>query len=56
MRLFFLALLAGLFLPAPATAHHNWAAYYNVKGDIEIDGVVSSITWRNPHVPNELYR
>jgi hypothetical protein len=50
MRLFFLALLAGLFLPAPATAHHNWAAYYNVKGDIEIDGVVSSITWRNPHV------
>lgn len=33
-----------------AAAHHNWAALYDVKSDTEIEGVVSSIKWRNPHV------
>lgn len=33
-----------------AFAHHNWAALYDVKGDIEIEGVISNIAWRNPHV------
>ena len=31
-------------------AHHNWAAFYDVDGDIEIEGVISEIIWRNPHV------
>jgi len=31
-------------------AHHNWAALYDVESDIEIEGVISSIKWRNPHV------
>lgn len=35
---------------APATAHHNWAALYDVEGDIEIAGVISAIQFRNPHV------
>ena len=33
-----------------AAAHHNWRAFYDDKSDIEIEGVVSSIQWRNPHV------
>jgi hypothetical protein len=45
-----LALAAVLFVATPAFGHHNWMAIYDVAGDIEIHGVVSSITWRNPHV------
>ena len=33
-----------------SAAHHNWRALYDVESDIEIEGVVSSIVWRNPHV------
>lgn len=33
-----------------AGAHHNWAAIYDVDSDVEIEGVISSIEWRNPHV------
>lgn len=33
-----------------AAAHHNWSALYDVDSDIEIEGVISSIQWRNPHV------
>jgi hypothetical protein len=33
-----------------ALAHHNWAAIYDVDSDIEIEGVINSIEWRNPHV------
>ena len=32
------------------TAHHNWTTFYDVNSDIEIEGVISSIVWRNPHV------
>lgn len=31
-------------------AHHAWAAIFDANGDIEIEGVVSKILWRNPHV------
>lgn len=33
-----------------AWAHHSWAAIFDVDGDAEIDGVVSKIVWRNPHI------
>lgn len=32
------------------TAHHNWQALYDVNSDMEIEGIVSAIVWRNPHV------
>jgi len=35
---------------SPGGAHHNWSALYDVDSDIEIEGVISSIQWRNPHV------
>jgi len=39
-----------MLMASHATAHHNWAALYDVDSDIEIEGVISSIRWRNPHV------
>lgn len=46
-----LLIASGLLLFAiQAAAHHNWSAIYDVESDIEIEGVISSIQWRNPHV------
>lgn len=46
-----LALVSMLILMSPtASAHHSWAASFDVEGDLEIDGVVSKIVWRNPHI------
>ena len=39
-----------LLMANHAAAHHNWSAIYDVESDIEIEGVISSIQWRNPHV------
>ena len=39
-----------LLMANHASAHHNWSAIYDVESDIEIEGVISSIQWRNPHV------
>lgn len=46
--LFFVGLV--LFFSTPAAAHHNWAAIYDVDGDIEIEAVISSVQFRNPHI------
>ena len=35
---------------AQVSAHHAWAAIFDANGDVEIEGVVSKILWRNPHV------
>ena len=37
-----------------AAAHHSWAAIFNTAGDAEIEGVVSRIEWRNPHIRLEV--
>ena len=34
----------------PSTAHHNWQALYDVNSDIEFEGEIQSVKWRNPHV------
>lgn len=34
----------------PASAHHAWAAIFEAEGDVEIEGIVTKILWRNPHV------
>lgn len=44
-------LAVALSASLPAAAHHNWASGYFIDDpQIEIEGVVSSITWRNPHI------
>ena len=44
-----LSICAGLFTPAPASAHHNAAAHYPLDGIIEISGVVTEFLLVNPH-------
>ena len=39
-----------LLMASHAASHHNWSAIYDVDSDMEIEGVISSIQWRNPHV------
>jgi hypothetical protein len=36
-------------LAAPALGHHSFAATYDAKQPITIEGVVSKMSWRNPH-------
>jgi hypothetical protein len=36
-------------LAAPAFGHHSFAATYDAKQPITIEGVVSKMSWRNPH-------
>ncbi len=45
-----MALVLMMLMAGHADAHHNWTALYDVNSDIEIEGVISSIVWRNPHV------
>lgn len=50
MKNYLLAFGCAVFFSTPAMAHHNWAAIYDVNSDIEIEGTISNIEWKNPHV------
>jgi hypothetical protein len=41
--------LAAWGLAGPAWGHHSFAATYDAKQPITIEGVVSKMSWRNPH-------
>jgi len=43
-------LLSLLLLPLAAYGHHAGAATYDPTASTEVDGVVTRIFWRNPHV------
>lgn len=45
LSLFFIVLLT-----TPASAHHTWAVDYLPDTNTEIEGVITSIRWINPHV------
>lgn len=49
-RLFIGPLLALGALASSAHAHHSVAAFYDRSVVVEVDGVVSAVFWRNPHV------
>jgi predicted transcriptional regulator len=38
-----------LTLTAPAFAHHSFFGRFNTTGNIELEGDVTAISWRNPH-------
>ena len=42
--------LAFLIFPAPALAHHSFTAFFDQDTTVEIEGAVTDIFWRNPHV------
>ena len=45
-----LSICAGLLTAAPASAHHNAAAHYQLDGVIEVSGVVTEFRLVNPHL------
>lgn len=44
-----LLICSGLLTAAPASAHHNAAAHYQLDGVIEVSGVVTEFRLVNPH-------
>jgi hypothetical protein len=46
-----LALGAGIAMAAlPLAAHHSFAAEYDAKKPVKLQGVVTKVDWMNPHV------
>ena len=45
-----LSLLGFLFVPGTIDAHHSVGATFDVSSIIEVEGNVTAIRWRNPHV------
>lgn len=44
------ALVVSLAGPAPAPAHHSFAADYDVSRPVTLKGTVVRVEWTNPHV------
>jgi hypothetical protein len=44
------AALLGLAIGSPSSAHHSTRAFYDRDTSVEIEGTVTSVSWRNPHV------
>lgn len=45
-----LAIAAAGFGFSPATAHHSFSAVFDIDQPFELEGVVTRVEWRNPHV------
>ena len=46
----FTVCLAAIFMCAPALAHHNYRANFDDSTDISLHGVITNISWANPHI------
>ena len=55
MTMLRLSLLALAAIPVTALAHHSFSAY-NTTGNIELEGDVASVSWRNPLQIQSRYR
>ncbi len=53
MRVISFALLI-IAIPVSAPAHHSVAGFFDPSENIEIEGVIKAIRWRNPHVTFEI--
>ena len=43
-------ILATVFSASPLLAHHNVAQMYDAEKPVPLNGTVTAIQWRNPHV------
>ncbi len=43
-------LVCSLGLSAVASAHHSFGAFYDMNGLVELEGEITSVFWRNPHI------
>jgi hypothetical protein len=50
IRTFFLGFISLFFVTSAAIAHHSAVAFFDEENMSEIEGVVTSTQWRNPHV------
>ncbi|MEP6962639.1 MAG: DUF6152 family protein [Acidobacteriota bacterium] len=41
--------VAAFAIALPVAAHHSFAAEYDAKAQVEIDGTVTKVEWTNPH-------
>ncbi|MFP6827805.1 MAG: DUF6152 family protein [Gammaproteobacteria bacterium] len=39
-----------LGMSAAANAHHSFGAFYDMDGVVELEGEITSVFWRNPHI------
>jgi hypothetical protein len=39
-----------LMIAAPLSAHHGRGATYDMKKEVALKGVISEVSWRNPHI------
>jgi hypothetical protein len=44
------SILLVLFLSAPLLAHHAFSAEYDNTKPVKVQGVVSKVEWKNPHI------
>ena len=42
--------LVSILTSVPAQAHHNYFSNYNPRVEILLEGVVSKVDWKNPHI------
>ena len=49
MKRLFVAMLS-LACSFSAQAHHSFGAFYDTNSSVELEGEISSVLWRNPHV------
>jgi hypothetical protein len=45
-----LSLISGLFLTAPASAHHTFSVEYDATKCQDMKGTLTKVDWENPHV------
>ena len=49
IRIISLALAAVVFV-STAWAHHNMTAIYNLSDVVKVNGTLTKVDWRNPHI------